>query len=250
MTPATQARTRHVEHCMGTVFSIDVRDTGNWDDAVAEVVTWLHEVDAVFSTYRPDSDISRMGRGELTLRGAHPEVATVLDLSAQIQLETDGAFSAVTDRRLDPTGLVKGWAVERASRLLRARGSRNHLVNGGGDVQLSGEAAPGRPWTVGITDPHDSTTVLTTVCGQDFAVATSGTAERGAHIRDPYTGRAVTGVASASVTGPSLTFADAFATAVFVKGDRGCRWIEGIPGYEALVVLADGTVTASSGWGA
>jgi thiamine biosynthesis lipoprotein len=250
MTTATRPRSVRVEHCMGTVFTVDVRDGGEWDDAIDAVVAWLHEVDAVFSTYRPDSDISRMGRGELLLRAAHPEVATVLDLSAQVQLETDGAFSAVTDRRLDPTGLVKGWAVERASRMLRERGSGNHAVNGGGDVQLAGEPAPGRPWTVGITDPHDSTTVLTTVSGRDFAVATSGTAERGAHILDPFTGRPSTGVASASVIGPSLTFADAYATAVLVKGGRGCRWIEGMPGYEALVVSADRTVTASSGWGA
>jgi thiamine biosynthesis lipoprotein len=231
MATATRSRCVRVEHCMGTVFTVDVRDPGEWDSAIDDVVAWLHEVDAVFSTYRPDSDISRMGRGELLLRAAHPEVATVLDLSAQAQLETDGAFSAVTNRRLDPTGLVKGWAVERASQMLR-------------------EPASGRPWTVGITDPHDSTRVLTTVSGRDFAVATSGTAERGAHILDPFTGRPSTGVASASVTGPSLTFADAYATAVFVKGARGCRWIEGMPGYEALIVLSDGAVRASSGWGA
>jgi FAD:protein FMN transferase len=248
MATATASRTLRVEQCMGTVFSIDVRDRGEWDDAIDEVVAWLHRVDAVFSTYRPDSDISRMGRGELTLRAAHPEVAAVLDLSAQVQLETDGAFSAVTNRRLDPTGLVKGWAVERASRLLRERGSHNHAVNGGGDVQMAGEPAPGRPWTVGITDPHNTKRVLTTVAGRDFAVATSGTAERGAHIVDPFTGRPSAGVASASVRGPSLTFADAYATAAFVKGPRGVRWIEGLPGYEALIVMADGAVRASSGW--
>lgn len=248
MTTATPTRVVRVEHCMGTVFTVDVRDAGAWDDAIDDVVAWLHEVDAVFSTYRPDSDISRMGRAELSLRAAHPEVATVLDLCARVQLETEGAFRAVNNRRLDPTGLVKGWAVERASRMLRERGSANHAVNGGGDVQLAGEPAPGRPWTVGITDPHNSSQVLTTVSGRDFAVATSGTAERGAHILDPFTGRASTGVASASVIGPSLTFADAYATAVFVKGRRGCRWIEGMPGYEALVVSADGTVSASSGW--
>jgi thiamine biosynthesis lipoprotein len=225
-----------------------VRDAGEWDEAIDDVVAWLHHVDAVFSTYRPDSDISRMGRGELTLRAAHPEVATVLDLSAQVQLETDGAFSAVTHRRLDPTGLVKGWAVERASQLLRRRGSENHAVNGGGDVQMAGVAEPGRPWTVGIIDPHHAKRVLTTVSGRDFAVATSGTAERGAHILDPFTGRASSGVASASVMGPSLTFADAYATAAFVKGARAIHWIEDVPDYEALVVMADGSVGASSGW--
>jgi FAD:protein FMN transferase len=115
-------------------------------------------------------------------------------------------------------------------------------------VQLAGSAEPGRPWTVGIIDPHQSKRVLTTVSGRDFAVATSGTAERGAHIVDPFTGRPSAGAASASVMGPSLALADAYATAAFVKGPRAIRWMEGIPGYETLIVLADGSVSASSGW--
>jgi len=132
--------------------------------------------------------------------------------------------------------------------LLRRHGSANHAVNGGGDVQLAGEAAPGRPWTVGIVDPNDRTRVLTTVEGRDFAVASSGAAERGAHIRDPFTGRPATGPAGTTAVGPSLTRADAYATAAFVMGRDAVRWITGVPGYAALLVDPDGATLTSRGW--
>jgi thiamine biosynthesis lipoprotein len=242
----TTPRTVHVEHCMGTVFGIDIRDAGDWTDAVGDVVAWLHHVDAVFSTYRSDSDIAKLQRGERMLNEVHPDVARVLGLCADLHHATDGYFSALFGGRLDPTGLVKGWAVERASALLRDRGSANHAVNGGGDIQTAGSAAPGRPWTVAITDPLDRTRVLTTVAGTDLAVATSGTAERGRHIVDPFTGASVSHLASATVVGPSLTYADAYATAAFVRGPDALRWIDGIEGYTALLADPDGGIRTSS----
>ena len=244
----TLRRTVHVEHCMGTVFSIDVRDPGDWTVAIADVIGWLHHVDAVFSTYQPGSDISRLQRRELRLADADPDVIVVLDLCAEIQGETGGHFSALSGGRIDPTGLVKGWAVEQASARLRAHGSANHAVNGGGDVQLAGEAEPGRLWTVGISDPHDRTRVLGTVSGRDLAVATSGTSERGAHLIDPFTGRPATHLAAATVTGPSLTRADAYATAAFVMGRPALDWIDTVPGHAALLVDPAGTVTCTLRW--
>lgn len=242
------ARWVHVEHCMGTAFTIDIRDPGQWDAAVADVVAWLHRVDAVFSCYRQDSDISRIQRRELRAADADPEVLTVLELCSQVQLESGGAFTAMPHGRLDPTGLVKGWAIERASQRLRAHGCANHAVNGGGDLQLAGVAAPGRPWQVGISDPHARGRILRTLSCRDCAVATSGTSERGAHIVDRITGRSPAALAAASIVGPSLTFADAYATAAFVMGEAALGWIEGIAGYAALLVTADGRVITSRGW--
>lgn len=234
-----QPRTVHVEHCMGTVFSIDIRDEGSWTAAIDAVVAWLHRVDAIFSTYKADSDISRIGRGHLVVADAQPEVAEVLDMCEQIAAETDGYFSAQFEGRLDPTGLVKGWAIEAASRLLRTYGSSNHSVNGGGDIQLAGEAAPGRPWGVGISDPNDRTRLLTVVTGRNLAVATSGTAERGSHILDPRSGAPASSLSSVTVVGRHLARADAYATAAFAMGPGALAWLERIPGHEGLVV--DGT---------
>jgi thiamine biosynthesis lipoprotein len=228
--------TVHVEHCMGTVFTIDVRDPGDWTGPIAEVVGWLHRVDRVFSTFRPDSDLSRLHRGEVALADAAPHLAKVLELCERCEAETDGYFTARWRGVPDPTGLVKGWAVERASELLRGHGSRDHAVNGGGDVQLAGESAPGRPWRVGISDPADARKILTVVTGRDFAVATSGTAERGAHIVDPVTGAPARTFAAVTVTGPSLTRADAYATAAVAMGERVFDWARGLREYDVLVV--------------
>jgi FAD:protein FMN transferase len=240
-------RVVQVEHCMGTVFTIDIRDPGDWDDAVGSVVDWLHRVDALFSTYRPDSDVSRIRRGELLVADAALEVAEVLDLCTQLESETDGYFTALWRGDLDPTGLVKGWAIEQASRLLHANGSRNHAVNGGGDIQIAGEAAPGEPWRVGISDPLDGTRLLTVLEGRDFAVATSGNAERSAHIVDPFTGSPAGELAGVTVVGRGLTRVDAYATAAFAMGADALRWVEGVPGYEALVVWPDGVARSSRG---
>jgi len=124
----------------------------------------------------------------------------------------------------------------------------NHAVNGGGDLQLAGEAAPGRCWNIGIADPRAHGEVVAVVSGRDLAVATSGVAERGRHILDPFTGRPAEALASATVTGPSLTLADAYATAAFVLGRDAIRWIEGVAGYQALLVGTDGGTASSVGW--
>ena len=242
----TDRRTLHTEPCMGTVFSIDVRDPGDWTDAVLEVVGWLHQVDAIFSTYRDDSDISRLRRGEATLAELHPAVAEVMDLCVQMQRETDGYFTALWSGALDPTGVVKGWAIERASQMLRLAGSAHHAVNGGGDIQLAGESAPGEPWRVGISDPSDRTQVLRVVRGRDFAVATSGRSERGDHIVNPYTRSPATALDAVTVVGPSLTRADAYATAALAMGPAATRWLSNREGYDGFVVAAriSGSATA------
>ncbi len=163
-----------------------------------------------------------------------------------MQRETDGFFSAVWDGRLDPTGLVKGWAIERASALLRAAGSDNHAVNGGGDMQIAGEMAPGEPWRVGISDPRDPARLLAIVEGRDFAIATSGVAERGRHIVDPRDGAPAAELAAVTVVGASLTRVDAYATAAFAMGGAALGWLEAQPAHEGLVVSADGAAASTS----
>jgi thiamine biosynthesis lipoprotein len=236
----------HVEHVMGTVFSVAIRDPGNWDAAVADVVAWLHRVDGLFSTYQADSDISRLRDGRLALEAADPLVRAVLDLCDAYESETDRYFTAFLPGGLDPSGLVKGWAIEHASRLLRQHGSSNHVVNGGGDLQVAGESAPGQPWRVGISDPHDPSRVLTVVTGRDFAVATSGTSERGNHIVNPHNGSVRHGLASVTVVGPSVERADVYATAAVAMGSPALTWLEGVEDHHALVVYDDGTAMRTS----
>ena len=164
-------------------------------------------------------------------------------------VRTDGwfdAWNAVPGRPgvFDPTGLVKTWAVARAARPLRALAARTGLgfaVGAGGDV-LTAPGADGEPWLVGIEDPRERSTVLATLPAGDGGVATSGIAIRGAHILDPHTGERVVGVLSATVAGPSLLWADIFATAAVAMGPAAIGWVAGLHGTRGLVVLADGTV--------
>lgn len=248
---------RHAEPVMGTVVSFDIRDTGpDTADALLSAVAWLHRVDAVFSTYRPDSQISRLGRGELPLAACDPEVAEVLALGERAERDGEGWFSVRPDgAALDPSGVVKGWAVERASAILRAAGSHRHSVNGGGDVQTCGEPEPGRGWNLGVAHPLHPGAFATVVRGSGIALATSGTAERGAHILDPHTGAPVGGgLASVSVVGDSLTAADIAATTAFamggVRGGAAARtWLEAAPGLEGFAVTTDGRAWWTSGFG-
>jgi thiamine biosynthesis lipoprotein len=233
---------RRVEQCMGTVFSFDVRAPGVDPGAIADAITLLHELDARFSTYRPDSEICRIRRGELALADAHPDVRFVLAECERWQAETRGYFSAFATGSLDPSGYVKGWAIERASELLRAAGSRNHCVNGGGDVQCVGTAGDGNLWRVGVSDPRVAGSLITAIAGADLAVATSGTTERGGHIIDPHTRLpAETGLLSLSVTGRSVTTCDVYATAGYAMGAGARSWLSSLNSVRAFGVDVDGT---------
>jgi thiamine biosynthesis lipoprotein len=230
---------------MGTVFSIEVRSPGVEPEDVEAAISWLHWVDETFSTYKQSSQISRLGRGDLALAECDPEVQTVLDRCEEVGLETDGYFSARAAGVLDPSGYVKGWAIQRVSDLLRDRGSVNHCVNGGGDVQCAGAADSGRPWQIGIADPFRPGQIMSAVCGRDFAVATSGSAERGAHIVDPHDGRSPDALASLTVIGARLADVDAYATAAYAMGARAAQWLTGLDGYRSVIVYADGHRWAS-----
>jgi thiamine biosynthesis lipoprotein len=243
----------HVEHVMGTVVSFDLRFADEAQRrpmrvAIADAVNWLHRVDDVFSTYREGSQISRLGRGELRLADCDGDVAEVLELCAQVGRESAGYFSSTYGGKLDPTGLVKGWAVQRASELLSAAGSARHLVNGGGDIQAVGGSAPGVPWQVGIAHPLEQRAVASVVELTDGAVATSGIAERGAHIIDPFTGQPAVTLASVTVVGRDLIRSDAYATAALAMGSRAREWLESCIGYEGFGVGADGLGWSTSGY--
>ncbi|WP_244181859.1 FAD:protein FMN transferase [Streptomyces curacoi] len=249
------AAVRHAEEVMGTVFSFDVRggDPAAVQSALEEAVAGLHRVDEVFSTYRDDSQVSRLARGELTVDECDPEVAEVLGLGAEAERTSDGWFSTSYGGRLDPTGIVKGWSVERAARrLATVPGVTGVSVNGGGDVQLLGVPGAERPWRVGVSDPlrpGGLAAVISAAGLDELAVATSGTAERGAHIVDPRTGRsAVTDLVAVTVVTPSVTWADCWATAAFAMGSRqGLRWLESLPGVEALLITAGDEVRCTGG---
>jgi thiamine biosynthesis lipoprotein len=243
--PATATPgTRIVEHVMGIPIVVDVRDEGG-EEALEKLFDWLRWVDATFSTFKPDSEINRLGRRELALADAHPDVREVLERCESLRVETDGYFDAYAAGRLDPSGLVKGWAVDRGAALLEESGLRNFAINAGGDIVLSGGALPDFEWRVGIEHPLRRDRVAAVVAIRDGAVATSGAYARGDHVVDPHTGRPSSGVLSVTITGPDLATADAYATAAFAMGPAGAPWTARLRGYEALTILADRRVLST-----
>jgi thiamine biosynthesis lipoprotein len=250
---AFEARVRHAEPVMGTVVSFDVPVAARHGGALDDAIKWLHWVDRVFSPYRPDSDVSQLADGVVTVDGCAPEMAEVIEACAFLRELSGGYFTASPWGRFDPSGYVKGWAVERAAAILSAAGSTSHLVNGGGDVQCVG-GLPGTtpsPWRVGIADPFTRGRLAVVVEAVDCGVATSGTAERGAHIVNPRTGGPAEGLASITVTGPSLALADACATAAFAMGpDLARDWAESLDGYEAYAITGTGGTWQTSGFAA
>lgn len=239
-----------VEHVMGMPVVVDIRDEDADETVAAEVFDWFRFVDATFSTYKETSEVSRLNRGELALADAHPDVKEIVGRSEALRLETDGYFDARARDRdyFDPSGLVKGWSVDRAASLLEHAGMRNYAVNAGGDVRVRGRAVPELAWRIGIAHPLDRLAVCATIEATELAVATSGEYARGRHVFDPHTNRPPDGVLSVTIAGRELATADAYATAAFAMGAKAAHWTARLRGYEAMTVLADGSVLKTPGF--
>jgi FAD:protein FMN transferase len=248
--------TRRVEEIWGTVISLDVRDPV--EVAVVDAVfAWFRRVDDLFSTWRADTEISRIGAGTLDAANSSREVREVLELCERMKRETGGAFDiSVGDRAdvaprpglapLDPSGLVKGWALERAVDLLTAAGVTRLCINAGGDVVVRSRAADrDEPWRVGIQHPWERGKVADVVVVANGAVATSGRAERGDHVIDPRTLRPARGLISATVVTSDLAIADALATAAVACGTLAVPWLTGRAGVAALGITDHGTVVTT-----
>ncbi|MCW2792314.1 MAG: ApbE family protein [Nocardioides sp.] len=241
---------RRVEQVMGMPISIALRGRHAGDvvgeTAWAVVLHELREVDRVFSTYRPDSHVSRLGRGEITLGDCPPEVAEVLGLGEAARLESAGAFDV--RRRdaggrvlLDPSGVVKGWAVQRASAALDRLEDTDYCLSAGGDLVCRVVDPDVPDWQIGIEDPRDPARLVARIPVRRGAVATSGLQHRGGHIVDARTGAVPSGVASVTVVADDLTWADIDATAAFAQGSGALDWLQTRPRRSGVVVREDGT---------
>lgn len=239
---------------MGTMTSIavaahDVYRLGaeRVDEAVQEARRELERLDARFSHYSTDSDISRWIAGDEIAIDAQVEIEMVLAECARLSGESGGVFLIVDPRtgRLDTAGYVKGYAIDNAVAAMRDLGLANFAIGVGGDVYCAGQAQPGRPWRVAVQDPRECGRILAVLDAQDSAVATSGRAERGDHLW-ARPGDAVSDLLSFTVVGPSIAEADAYATIGFVTGDGGAAWVAAHEGYRSVMVRADGSVVSDA----
>ena len=241
----------------GTVVVIEATSTAldevTVSAAVDEVEQFFYQVDRDFSTYKEDSQVSRIRRGELKIEDSSEYVQQVWALCVFSRELTLGAFDPwKAEGGFDPSGLVKGWAADKCADIVQAYGAKHVLVNAAGDLTLRGGTLIDgvvTPWSIGVVNPDNRQETVKHFQISDGAVATSGTYEKGAHIVDPHTGMIAIGAKSATVIGPDGALADALATALMVEGRDGAA-IFGNPElaqYSAWVIDRYGDVAWSLG---
>lgn len=239
----TLARVRAEIHTWGTVIFIDASSRtiseARIEESIDKVRAFLYEVDEVFSTYKVNSEVSRLRRGEITITDCSADLQEVWGLCAYAKEVTDGSFDPwCVEGGFDPSGYVKGWASDRAIAMLKSDGVEHIQINAAGDLSLAGGVEVGKPWSIGIRHPEEAHTIVKVFEMTDGAIATSGTYERGSHIKDPHTGLIAIGARSATVYGPDGGLADALATALIVAGKDGAYLFQKpeLSGYHCWVI--------------
>ena len=229
---------------MGMPITLEVVDVSATGQVLEDVFAYFEYVDQKFSTYKDESEISRINRGELALEQASDDMQLIFSLAEYTKKATDGYFDIWRNGHYDPSGIVKGWAIFNAAAMLREMGFAHYYVDAGGDIQMAGNNAQGQHWRVGIRNPFDPQEIVKVLSISDCGVATSGTYVRGQHIYNPKAaGQLVTDIVSLTVVGPDIYQADRFATAAFAMGPAGIVFIENLEGFEGYMIDQNGLAT-------
>ncbi len=242
---------RETHLLMGMPITVAIVDAAP-DALIGEVFAYFAEVDKRFSLYRADSEITALNEGRITLAQCSADMHEVLALADKTKRETRGYFDIRrADGTLDPSGIVKGWAVRNAATLIVAGGACHYFVDAGGDVQTGGKNVYGADWTIGIRNPFNEREIIKALALGGRGIATSGTSARGQHIYNPHqAGRLIDDIVSISVIAADVLEADRFATAAFAMGLEGINFVEAMPELEGYVVDSQGIATQTSGFGA
>ncbi|MFN8494579.1 MAG: FAD:protein FMN transferase [Caldilineaceae bacterium] len=234
---------------MGMPVTVEVVDATVTQALIDEVFAYFTYVDEKFSTYKETSEISALNRQALTLDQASQDMRTIFALAEQTKQETNGYFDIQHDGQVDPSGIVKGWAIANAAEILRQKGFVNFYVEAGGDIEVSGSNRRGEPWQIGIRNPFNMNEIVKVVALSAGGIATSGTYIRGQHIYNPKkAGELITEVVSLTVIGPDIYEADRFATAAFAMGREGIVFIAGLEDFEGYQIDCNGQATFTPGF--
>ncbi len=233
---------------MGMPVTVEIVDYGATSEDIQSVLAYFHYIDGKFSTYKSDSEISRINRGEVNDSDYSSEMRKVLALSKETRELTGGYFDINLKRALDPSGLVKGYAIWEGSQILKKKGYRNFYVEIAGDVQTFGKNRKGESWRVGIQNPFNLKEIIKVLKISNKGIATSGNYQRGEHILNPKTQLPAGEIAGLTVIGPNIYEADRFATAAFAMGERGIGFIEKLKGFEGYMIRNNQTAVMTSGF--
>ena len=235
---------------MGMPVTVEIADAYATNVEIEKIFDYFRYVDEKFSTYKDTSEISEINRGEFPEAEWSADMKEVFRLSEETKQLTDGFFDIKTPKgTIDPSGMVKGWAIFNAAKMLRADGFHNFFVDAGGDIQPYGKNPKGQKWFVGIRNPFQTDEIVKTVYVSSEGVATSGTYIRGEHIYSPKDHRrTVSDIVSLTVIGPNIYEADRFATAAFAMGSQGIHFIEKMPDLQGYMIDKQGIATMTTGF--
>jgi thiamine biosynthesis lipoprotein len=217
---------------------------------IEKVFDYFISVDNRFSIFKPYSEISRYNQKKLTYGQLSSDLKLVLKLCEDTARASRGYFDIRRpDGTLDPSGLVKGWAIFNATNLVKSWGYQNYYINAGGDIQVNGLNPQGQPWTIGIRNPQNRAQNVKVVSIGNRGIATSGTYIRGQHVYDPIDPqKPISEIVSLTVIGPDIYEADRFATAGFAMRDKGVAFIATLPDFEAYSINSQGIAAFTPGF--
>lgn len=230
---------------MGMPVTIDCPDVTN-TALIKKVFDFFRRIDQTYSPYIETSNVGKINRGELDAADYSDELKEILVIADQTKQETKGYFDVWHNGTFDPSGIVKGWAIQKAAAMLDSF-TQNYYLEAGGDIQVRGVSGHKQPWRIGIRNPFERTENIAVVALDNAAIATSGTAIRGQHIYNSH-GQAPTGTVSLSVIGGRIVDADRYATAAFAMGLAGINFIQSLDGFEGYMVDDQKLATQTSGW--
>jgi thiamine biosynthesis lipoprotein len=238
---------QRLEHIMGMPVIVNV--VGDIiGEATEATFAFFRAVDERYSTYKPTSEISRINAG-LPRHQWSREMTAILELCEQTKHQTGGYFDINTGSGLDPSGLVKGWAINEAARRLHDQGYHDFYLEAGGDIQVAGHDEAGRSWRIGVRHPFDRQQIVKVIVPGDRGVATSGSYIRGQHVYNPHDrGQPLDDIVSLTVVGPNVYEADRYATAAFAMGRAGIGLIDGLDGFEGYMIDRDQLATITTGF--
>ena len=227
-----------------TIICSDATLDSRWVD---ETFDFFSKVDAAYSPYIHSSDVTKINRGQLREQDYGEDLREILALAEETKRRTNGYFDVEHHDVFDPSGIVKGWAIQRAAAILSEH-TADFYVEAGGDIQVAGKSPSQDPWKIGIRHPFNRIQNVAIVQLSDGAVATSGTAIRGQHIYNPHNDQPIEDIVSLSVIGDQIVDVDRFATAAFAMGTRSIEFIESLAGFEGYMIDANKTATMTTGW--
>jgi len=233
---------------MGMPITVEIVDKNITTEVIDAVYAYFATIDERFSTYKDTSEVSRMNNGLLRPAEYSADLRTILALGDETAAATQGYFSIWQHGTCDPSGIVKGWAINQVAHQLNEAGFKNYYIDAGGDIQISG-LLDGQPWHIGIRNPFNRYENVKILAVTDLGIATSGTAIRGQHIFNPHQpSTEISDIVSMTVVGPNIYEADRFATAAFAMGRRSIYFIEQLAGFEGYMIDAQAQATYTTGF--